>query len=176
MAATIGFRILGAYAGDHSGVSVSDAGDVNGDGIDDVIVGAFSAESPNMGASNDAGTAYVIFGKNMTGITTAFGDVDLSLVNTGSILGFRIIGAEFNDYCGYAVSNAGDVNGDGMNDIIVGAHRANHPGYDDIGIAYVIFGRKVTVTANNGFGDIQLGTIALSTAVGFRMLGSAPDA
>ena len=107
LAASIGFRILGAATNDHNGWSVSAAGDIDGDGVDDVVVGAFLAESPNMGASNDAGTAYVIFGKNMTGCTGAFGDVDLTLVNPGSILGFRIIGAEFNDYCGYSVSGAG---------------------------------------------------------------------
>ena len=72
------------------------------------------------------------------------------------------------------MSGAGDFNGDGVSDVIVGANRANHPGFADIGVAYVIFGHIVT-SVGNAFGDIQLTTIALDPAIGFRMLGAAAD-
>ena len=55
-----GFRLDGATAADFAGESVSNAGDVNGDGFDDVIIGAFSAD-PN-GENSYSGSSYVIFG------------------------------------------------------------------------------------------------------------------
>ena len=55
-----GFRLDGVAAGDRSGRSVSAAGDVNGDGFDDIIVGARFAD-PN--ALANAGSSYVVFGK-----------------------------------------------------------------------------------------------------------------
>ena len=54
-----GFRLSGVAAGDRSGVSVSGAGDVNGDGFDDLIVGAYRAD-PN---GSYSGASYVVFGK-----------------------------------------------------------------------------------------------------------------
>eukprot|EP01032_Pedospumella_encystans_P039230 gene39230-biopygen21938 len=158
MAAGVGFRILGAYSVDYSGISVSGAGDVNDDGIDDVIIGAYSADPPNLAVDSNAGIAYVVFGKNMTGSALAFGDVDLSLIVTGSTLGFRILAAGFSNQLGVWVSRAGDVNHDGISDVVVGARYAdpdNLIANSDAGVSYVIFGRQVTAPAN-AFGDIQL--------------------
>jgi hypothetical protein len=59
-AGTGGFVINGESMGDHSGWSVSSAGDVNGDGLDDLIVGAYQADPIN---KSNAGKSYVVFGK-----------------------------------------------------------------------------------------------------------------
>jgi hypothetical protein len=129
---TGGFVINGDKAGDRSGQSVSSAGDVNGDGFDDLIVGAHWA-SPN---GNSSGASYVVFGK--AGGTK----VELSDIASGtSTLGFVINGATAVDESGYSVSSAGDVNGDGLDDLIVGAWGADPNGIVNSGASYVVFGK-----------------------------------
>ncbi|TXI19918.1 MAG: hypothetical protein E6Q62_02965, partial [Nitrosomonas sp.] len=108
---------------------VSDAGDVNGDGFDDLLVGA-------PGALEGSGSSYVVFGK-----AAGFNAVlDLSTLDSNS--GFRVDGIAAYGVMGESVSTAGDVNGDGFDDIIVGAHRADPNGIDDAGSSYVVFGRS----------------------------------
>ncbi len=122
-----GFRIDGIDPGDRSGFSVSGAGDVNGDGLADLIVGA-----PN--ANSATGESYVVFGR------TDGTAVDLSLIGT-THPGFRIDGIDAYDHSGSSVSGAGDVNGDGLADLLVGAPRADPGGNGDAGESYVVFGK-----------------------------------
>ena len=150
-----GFRITGAAAGDFTGFSTSAAGDINADGIDDIIVGAYVAD-PNGSAS---GAAYVIYG---TGADFG-GVIDLSSLDASA--GFQISGAAAGDFAGISVASAGDVNGDGIDDLIVGAHRAD-PSGDASGAVYVIFG------SDAGFGpELDLGTIDGTT--GIKLIGAA---
>jgi flagellin-like hook-associated protein FlgL len=130
---TGGFVITGAAAGDRSGHSVSGAGDVNGDGLADLIVGAKNG-NPG-GAKAAAGESTVVFGK---ADSTA---VELS--NVGHY-GFVINGnaAGSNTLSGYSVSDAGDVNGDGFADLIVGAYGANF----NRGESTVVFGKADSTT------------------------------
>ncbi len=122
-----GFRIDGARAGDEAGLSVSGAGDVNGDNIPDVIVGAPGAD--NIGLSS--GSAYVVFGK-----VSNWNTVDLADIGTpDNAEGFRIDGASRGDEAGWSVSGAGDINGDNIPDVIVGAPRAWYSFLCDTGIA-----------------------------------------
>jgi len=127
-----GFAVDGETAYDSSGFVVSRAGDTNGDGLDDVIVGAHDAD-PN-GLQN-SGRAYVVFGKK--DIET----VSLADVANG-IGGFALDGASTHDWAGHCASAAGDVNGDGLDDIIVGASRADPNDLDRSGQSYVVFGKE----------------------------------
>jgi hypothetical protein len=143
-----GFAINGETQGDGSGISVSSAGDVNGDGFDDLIVGAAGAD-PN---GNYSGKSYVVFGK-------ADGtDVELSDVAAG-IGGFALNGEAENDQSGRSVSGAGDVNNDGFDDLIVGAAGAD-PNGSSSGKSYVVFGgdflASEPVANENNLGSVLL--------------------
>jgi len=151
-----GFAINGIQAFDYSGSSVSSAGDVNGDGIDDLIIGARTAD-PN---GINAGQSYVVFGSN-----SGFG-AGLNLWDFNGSNGFAINGIATNDRSGQSVSSAGDVNGDGFDDLIIGAYRASPNGIYSAGQSYVVFG------SNSGFGaDLNLST--LNGSNGFAINGIA---
>src|SRR3954451_12249930 len=120
----------GAALSDGSAQAVADAGDVNGDGLEDATVGA-PYVNPN--GRRDAGTAYVVFGRSDGQ------SIDLARLGSG---GFRIDGAQQLDHLGWSVAGAGDVNGDGLADLVVGARDADNNGRNASGSAYVIFGRR----------------------------------
>ncbi len=150
-----GFVINGASGGDYSGWSVSDAGDVNGDGLDDLIVGAWGADPDG---KSIAGSSYVVFGK------TDGSAVDLSDIEAGIGGGFVINGAGRSDYSGKSVSSAGDVNGDGLDDLIIGAASAD-PNGSSSGSSYVVFG-KADGTA------VELSDIEAGNGGGFVINGA----
>ena len=158
-----GFMINGINAGDGSGVTVSGAGDVNGDGLADVIIGAPNAD-PN--GLNSAGQSFVVFGKTDGAV------VDLSNLGSG---GFRIDGAKSNDVFGVSVSGAGDVNGDGLADLIVGAILADPNGVYNAGASFVIFGKtsNTTVSLNNlGTGGFSIDGFTSSILSGRSVSGA----
>ena len=152
---TNGFRISGAAAFDRSGFSVASAGDVNGDGASDLIIGALGAD-PN---GSSSGASYVVFGGG-----AGFGaNLDLSSLNGAD--GFRISGGAEYDYSGRSVASAGDINGDGFDDLIIGAWGADPNGIDS-GASYVVFGSGAAFGAN-------LDLSSLNGANGFRISGEA---
>ena len=106
-----GFKMQGVEAFEGAGVSVSAAGDVNGDGIDDLIVGA-PGGGAGLEGSRYEGAAYVVFG-NTDGFAPL---VELNSIAAG-IGGFKIQGENARDYAGVSVSTAGDGNGDGIDDL-----------------------------------------------------------
>jgi hypothetical protein len=151
-----GFRLIGVDAGDQSGFSVSDAGDVNGDGFADLIVGALAAESA--GGANAEGESYVVFGKASWAGTPA-----LDLASLDGTNGFRLIGIGADDFSGASVSSAGDVNGDGFADLIVGAPGAGDLQLEFEGESYVVFGKA------SWAGTPSLDLAALNGTNGFRL-------
>jgi len=150
---TTGFKITGNSGSEYFGYSVSTAGDINNDGYDDIIIGA-PTKNANIGA------AYVIYG----GEKSSMANIDLSTALNPHTTGFMITGNAAGDYFGWALSTAGDINNDGYDDIIIGAHQKN--GYQ--GAAYVIYGRPKSSITN-----INLSTQTLDPhTTGFMITGT----
>jgi hypothetical protein len=140
-------RILGDDTSDWSGYSVS-SGDINGDGYADIIIGAGGADTSG---GIETGETYVIFGS-----AAPLSTIDLN--NSPSAADMIIYGDDSYDRFGYSVSS-GDINGDGYDDIIIGAPYASPAGGTEAGETYVIFGSAAppaTVDLNSTSADITI--------------------
>ncbi|MFO1349398.1 MAG: integrin alpha [Gammaproteobacteria bacterium] len=156
-----GFKLSGVAAGDRSGRAVSELGDVNGDGVADLLIGAYLAD-PN---GSDSGASYVVFGSSTL---STLGTAGLPLSALNGTNGFKISGAAAGDFSGIAVSGLGDVNGDGRADLLISAFRAN-PNGSYSGASYVVFGSS-TLSA---LGTAGLPLSALNGTNGFKLSGVA---
>jgi len=128
-----GFEIAGEKYMDLSGRCVASASDVNGDGINDLIITAASQMF-----QDKVGRAEVVYGRSDIG-----GNGEFSLGTLDGTNGFHLEGYEENSLTGYHVA-AGDLNDDGLSDIIIGAPDSSLGGVD-WGQVFVVFGRVTPI-------------------------------
>ncbi len=125
-----GVELVGG-TGNISGYTAACGGDVNGDTIPDLVIGS-PGESP--GGRGGAGRTYVLYGS-----PSLTSPINLSALALG-MGGFAIDGLSTGDQSGFAVANAGDINGDTYDDILIGARLADMTGAVDAGKAYLVYG------------------------------------
>jgi hypothetical protein len=118
-----GFEINGESSGNTFPTSIKILQDVNNDDIDDILIGDQGEEA-----------GYIIFGKNSAWSTT----LDVSTLD--GINGTKITGENVDDAFGDKVGTTGDINQDGINDVIISASKAD-PNGSSSGAGYVIFGK-----------------------------------
>jgi len=148
-----GFRVVGWQYWENAGTLAGGAGDLNGDGIDDLYVTADDAEDPN---NISTGQVYIIYGKN--GSFPA----DIVVNQISQNVGFTITGAAADDNLGVAAAPLDDINDDGINDLILGGWYAN----GNRGGAYVIYG-----TCGNTYTTLSVSN--LNGSNGFALIGNS---
>lgn len=165
---TDGIRLIGVSPDEYAGESVAAAGDFNGDGFDDVLFGSPGGVE---GSNPEGDRTYLLFGGN--GAT----DVDVSTPDGARYL--TLLGAlpsGYNhDMFGYSISAAGDVNGDGFHDLLIGAPYANTENGES-GEAYILFGANPSqqsafadnVYIGDDMNNVFLGTAVIDNAIGGR--------
>ena len=156
-----GFELIGIDTDDFAGWSVNGAGDLNRDGIDDLLIGAPDADP---GTNTAAGEVYVVFGSSGIGSS---GTLNLSGLNGNN--GFVINGVNVTDRTGIAVAGGGDLNNDGVSDLAIGAPGASPNGRSRAGATYVVFGSSSIGSS----GNLQLS--ALNGSNGMLIAGAAAD-
>jgi hypothetical protein len=156
-----GVKIGGSAVGDKIGTSISGAGDVNGDGIRDLLIGC-AGSSPE--GREGAGAAYVVY------CTEDMADIDLAEFETGDA-GVKILGAAAAHMLGTTVSNAADLNGDGLADLVLGAPGAHTELGHDVGCVHVIYGSNAQQT-----NDIDLADFEAGPETGYTVCGEAVGA
>ncbi len=129
-------RINGAGSGDLLGTSISANGDVNGDGLRDIVIGASAQDGPSNSRFN-AGAAYVIFGAQGFNPSS-----ELFALDGNPPPGVTAIyGAQTNGRMGIWL-DAGDLDGDGLADIVIGSDQLSSGGSNHVGGAYIVFGSE----------------------------------
>lgn len=155
-------QVDGARAGDGFGFAVSGAGDIDGDALAEVAIGApFAARR---GAAF-AGEATVLFGAGIRNAVRPDGTANLDAASLPAASAVRITGRDAGDRSGIAIADAGDVDGDGLGDILVGTYYAQHEGSARGGETVLLFGKALVRALAEGRTTIDLSHVTPPEAI-----------
>ena len=155
------WKFVAESEGDKAGFSVASAGDVNGDGVPEVLIGA---------PGHHGGAAYLISGKDLPAADSADGESD-GIIALGNIAAqpnsWKLVGeTESRGNAGSSVSLLGDIDDDGLDEFFIGAPGRRSSDSEDPGAGYIVSGKSL-VAADSADGDadgvIRLGNVAEQT-------------
>ena len=144
----------GAAVNDQLGWTLTIMGDMNGDNLSDLAVGTRFPDG-------EKGAVYLFFsGSGFVSKNTSLADVILTGINTG-------------DQFGWVVADGGDINLDGVNDLIVGARLATSQNSSslDTGVTYIFYGGPALLNKDASMADVELGGVALDDEFGYSVAG-----
>ena len=147
-------KFIGEQEGDLAG-TVAAAGDVNADGFDDILIGAYGH---NDGVP-DVGAAYIQFGPVSGAVNLGTADI-------------KLLGIEESAIAGHAVSSAGDVDGDGYGDLLISSYM-DDTGGTDAGTTYLLYGPLTESMDLSGAGAMLVGEVSSDRSG--RSVSSAGD-
>ncbi|MEL7043163.1 MAG: integrin alpha [Pseudomonadota bacterium] len=159
-----GLTLVGDAIDRFMGLGAARAGDVNGDGFDDVIVSA----PQSAGGRASSGRSYIVYGGPDFAERAANPGAEINLANMDPQQGFIVQGAS-NVWAGWSVAEAGDVNNDGFGDVLIGSNDSRNEAQFS-GVAYVIYGGNLSLPQNT------LDLEALTPAQGLTIKTSVPNA
>jgi len=148
-------RFNGEQNNDFAGTSVSSAGDVDGDGLPDILIGAHPrTEADRIGA------VYIVLGSTIA--------VSSTIVSLGNDSDYKLIGAQAQDYTGWSTAGVGDVDGDGLDDVLVGAYHTDTNNGSSTGVTYLLMGsslgsdKSIELSGSSDYVFVGEGTYDLS--------------
>jgi hypothetical protein len=152
--ATADVRLNGGDYYGYAGYTVGNGGDVDGDGYDDLLVGGYRNDSY-------AGSAYLVYGAASASGDYVLGDVAVEFNGTDG-------GSYSGDYLGHSVTGLGDIDGDGYDDIALGAY-GDDDGGSSSGSLYIVYGSASVLSggAIAGAADAQIYGPTSSSYVGY---------
>ncbi|OGK59331.1 hypothetical protein A3I56_02470 [Candidatus Roizmanbacteria bacterium RIFCSPLOWO2_02_FULL_43_10] len=148
-------RFDGAIAGDQLGIGAIRVADLNGDGKNDLILGARLADN---NSRTDSGSMYVIYGDQFLGLTGTGNTIDLATTTNWNV---RYDGAVAGDNFSYSSIMTGDIDSDGKQDLVIGSNLTDYNSRSNSGSFYVLYNTLIDDYSPSSTGNsVDMATVS----------------